>query len=107
MSDHRRPDKNASAAARLRHAIDSGNTGDKVNYPDPAAAPLGTDDEAAGTRPVISEADIQAETTRPPERQRRWIPFSLGERSVLLVLAVFLFTLAIVIGWYLSAARGG
>ncbi len=34
---------------RLRHDIDSGHTGDKVAWPDPSAAPLGTDEEAAGT----------------------------------------------------------
>jgi hypothetical protein len=34
---------------QLRWAIDRGRTGDKVAYPDPAAAPLGTDEEAAGT----------------------------------------------------------
>ncbi len=33
----------------LKGAIDSGRTGDKVAFPDPGAAPLGTDDEAAGT----------------------------------------------------------
>src|SRR5271166_5905484 len=33
---------------QLRRAIDSGATGDKVHFPDPAAAPLGTDDEAGG-----------------------------------------------------------
>ena len=38
-----------SEAAQLRRDIDSGTTGDKVGWPDPAAAPLGTDDEAAGT----------------------------------------------------------
>lgn len=36
-------------AQELKGAIDSGLTGDKVAYPDPGAAPLGTDDEAAGT----------------------------------------------------------
>ena len=36
---------------RLRHEIDSGATGDKIAAPDPAMAPLGTDDEAAGTPP--------------------------------------------------------
>ena len=41
-------------ADELRHEIDSGRTGDKVAYPDPAAAPLGTDDEAAGYRPSTS-----------------------------------------------------
>lgn len=36
---------------QLRDAIDHGETADKVNFPDPAAAPLGTDDEAAGAPP--------------------------------------------------------
>lgn len=59
------PPKNASPvgdpatgparAARLRDAVDHGRTGDKVNYPDPAAAPLGTDDEAAGTPPTAEQ----------------------------------------------------
>jgi len=34
--------------ARLRSDIDGGRTGDKTSGIDPAAAPLGTDDEAAG-----------------------------------------------------------
>ncbi|MGE8943779.1 hypothetical protein ACO2I3_17885 [Leptospira interrogans] len=33
---------------QLRHDIDTGRTSDKVAAFDPAAAPLGTDDEAAG-----------------------------------------------------------
>ena len=37
---------------RLRHDIDRGRARDKVDFPDPAAAPLGTDDEAAGTPPA-------------------------------------------------------
>jgi hypothetical protein len=37
--------------ARLRGDIDSGRTKDKVSFADPAAAPLGTDEEAAGTPP--------------------------------------------------------
>src|SRR4051794_37974360 len=42
-------DKNRGAAAeRLRADIDSGSTGDKVAFPDPSAAPLGTDEEAGG-----------------------------------------------------------
>jgi hypothetical protein len=42
-------------AARLRDDIDSGRTGDKVPVSDPAAAPLGTDDEAAGFPPGAEE----------------------------------------------------
>lgn len=41
-------------AARLRSAIDSGQTGDKVAGSDPAAAPLGTDEEASGVAPSPS-----------------------------------------------------
>ncbi|MXP63311.1 hypothetical protein E0493_08095 [Roseomonas sp. M0104] len=38
-------------ADKLRHDIDSGRSGDKVAFSDPAAAPLGADDEAAGVPP--------------------------------------------------------
>jgi hypothetical protein len=47
-----------STSAQLRDDIDSGRTGDKVPWSDPAAAPLGTDEEAAGTPP--SPADVEA-----------------------------------------------
>lgn len=40
-----------SDAQRVRHATDAGRTGDKVRFPDLAAAPLGTDDEAGGQQP--------------------------------------------------------
>jgi hypothetical protein len=40
-----------ATTAQLRHAIDTGRTGSKVGAPDPAAAPLGTDDEAGGAPP--------------------------------------------------------
>jgi hypothetical protein len=36
---------------QLRNDIDAGRTGDKVDWPDPAAVPLGADEEAAGTPP--------------------------------------------------------
>jgi hypothetical protein len=37
--------------AKLKHDINRGRAGDKVDAIDPAAAPLGTDEEAAGTPP--------------------------------------------------------
>jgi hypothetical protein len=49
----------APNVTHLRSAIDRGKTGDKIPYSDPAAAPLGTDEEAAGTplsRPAVSTA---------------------------------------------------
>ena len=36
---------------QLRNDIDAGRTGDKIDWPDPAAVPLGADEEAAGTPP--------------------------------------------------------
>ena len=56
----------------LRHAIDSGRTGDKVNFPDPAAAPLGSDDEAAGTPPTARdvESSLSQETSNAPPADR-------------------------------------
>lgn len=39
----------------LRRSIDRGETGDKVDFPDPAAAPLGTDAEAGGQMPDDAE----------------------------------------------------
>ena len=44
----------------LRHQIDSGQTGDKVAVSDPATSPLGTDDEAAGTRPPAQGGSMAA-----------------------------------------------
>jgi hypothetical protein len=65
-----------STTDRLRDDIDSGRTGDKVAASDPAAAPLGTDDEAAGTPPSRHAIDLarRHEVTRAeeaePEHQR-------------------------------------
>ncbi|HEX5512994.1 MAG TPA: hypothetical protein VFY81_01230, partial [Gammaproteobacteria bacterium] len=48
-----------------RGRTDRGKTHDKVNFPDPAAAPLGTDEEAGGAR--TAEEDIaRSERQREP-----------------------------------------
>ena len=44
---------------RMRADISEGRTGEKVNFPDPAAAPMGTDEEAAGTAPTLRERAIE------------------------------------------------
>jgi hypothetical protein len=78
---------------RQRIDIDSGKAGDKIAFPDPAAAPLGTDDEAAGTPPSRTELRIeQASLTEPvPVRRRVPIPvrFYIGA-IVVLVLAILI-----------------
>jgi hypothetical protein len=43
---------------RLRHDIDRGATSDKMPFPDPAASPLGTDDEAGGTPPSHERIEL-------------------------------------------------
>ncbi|MGH1571052.1 succinate dehydrogenase, cytochrome b556 subunit [Methylobacterium sp. P31] len=49
--DRRRPTRARPSltAQELKGTTDSGRTADKVDFADPAAAPLGIDDEAAGT----------------------------------------------------------
>lgn len=48
--------------AKAKHRIDTGRTREKVNHFDPAAAPLGTDEEAGGTR--TPPEDIAAASPR-------------------------------------------
>ena len=55
-----------TTADKLRADINRGRTGDKVPFHDPAAAPLGTDDEAAGATPTPE----QVETARAQEGGR-------------------------------------
>lgn len=50
--------KSSDTTARLREDIDRGRGGDKIDWQDPAAAPLGTDDEAAGTPPTPEQVRI-------------------------------------------------
>jgi hypothetical protein len=78
--------KRAPTTEQLRRAIDSGATGDKVDYPDPAAAPLGADEEAGGRPPTQEEISLSvrqelAATPREPSRQG-------GRRASLLLAAV-------------------
>ncbi len=92
------PQPRSATPAQLRHDIDSGRTGDKVPFPDPAAAPLGTDEEAAGT-PVSGRAAAaarRAETARrdePPRPNsstrsgRAWMVITLIVAAAVLVAA--------------------
>jgi hypothetical protein len=58
----RKHEQNGSAEVhRLRDRIDRGGAADKTAFKDPAAAPLGTDAEAAGASPTREEAAIAAE----------------------------------------------
>ena len=61
---------------QLRHLIDKGHTGDKVSFPDPAAAPLGTDAEAGGVSP--SRAEVALDVASTPSRPPKPAPGNLG-----------------------------
>lgn len=55
---------------QIRNQIDSGNTGEKVEFSDPAAAPLGTDAEAGGQAPTAAERRMEVKA-QPKLRHRR------------------------------------
>jgi hypothetical protein len=62
----------APTTAKLKHDIDRGRAGDKVDAIDPAAAPLGTDEEAAGTPPppdAIAQAHMHEVAHAPVKRK--------------------------------------
>jgi len=85
---------------RLRAEIDSGKTGDKIPAVDPAAAPLGTDDEAGGHPPssdAIAIARAQ-ETGRGAHVSSR---HDLGNAWVLIAAIVML--AAVMIAWGIAA----
>jgi hypothetical protein len=92
----------SATTAQLRHDIDSGRTGSKVNFPDPAAAPLGTDDEAAGTPPSAEAVSIsRRQEAARPQTGARANPDGLDVGAVIYagILGVIVATLAAVAVW--------
>lgn len=70
----------------LRRRIDNGELGDKVSFPDPAAAPLGTDDEAAGFPPTEHESALADQQNRPaPHPTTR---FMTGFTAIIVLITV-------------------
>ena len=55
--------------AHLKDAIDRGGTAGKVDFPDPAASPLGTDAEAGGAPPAGAEVTQALRHEASPARQ--------------------------------------
>lgn len=107
------------STSKLRHAIDSARTRDKIAFEDPAASPLGTDDEAGGSPPTRLDVATAArhevrtggtlapgasdETGRTMSGEKRggWLsasdatPWLIGAGSVLLLGAVFVVAAAL------------
>jgi hypothetical protein len=78
-------DPDIRTSDQLRTAIDRGAAGDKVSFPDPAAAPLGTDDEAAGSPPSRGQVGAagRQELARTPRLSRfakgfPWLYLAIG-----------------------------
>ena len=79
VRDEPRPASRGAWPDQLRGDIDAGRTGDKVGGFDPAAAPLGADDEAAGVQFDLEfVAQVRAfecaKAPRPSTRQNAATP---------------------------------
>jgi hypothetical protein len=81
---------------QLRAAIDRGATRDKVAANDPAAVPLGADDEAAGTPPEKHRVALamKNEVVSLPE-QRSGIGFEMWAYAGFIIALVGLFAFLI------------
>lgn len=77
---------------QIRHAIDSGVTGEKVGYPDPAAVPLGTDAEAGGNTPTRTERKMDSTVQVGVERRvpPNGVAIYLGIIAIIIVVAAVL-----------------
>jgi hypothetical protein len=88
----------------LRRSADEGAAGDKVRFPDPAAAPLGADDEAAG-RPATqdrvalaagheigsgSSENAPAANENPQTRRETWWIYLIVAAVAIGLIALFL-----------------
>lgn len=82
---------------QLRKDIDDGRTGEKVSWPDPAAAPLGTDDEAAGHPPTRQERAIAARSQpiTEPRPRHRFLSLAIYLALGAIVAAVFLILIVV------------
>jgi hypothetical protein len=93
--------KPASTTDQLRIDIDRGRTGDKVAWPDPAAAPLGADEEAAGNPvpPRLVALSHRGEGGARPRQHRRGT--RIGTAWVLIVFVLAL--IGSIVGWIFAS----
>ncbi|ALV27089.1 hypothetical protein ADZ37_07560 [Pannonibacter phragmitetus] len=94
--------KEPVTSAKLRDEIDHGQTADKVSFPDPAAAPLGTDDEAAGNPPTAEQVAMARKQELKEGPARRHELDGRPRRGRIKLLLVAAIILAAVAGYYLS-----
>lgn len=95
------PPDGHSTSAQLRRDIESGATGDKVPVLDPAAAPLGTDDEAAGAQssPAVVDAVRREERAARPANTNPGSSVAPGAgRGALQLAGLLAFAVALALG---------
>jgi hypothetical protein len=92
------PKKPIETTAQLRIAIDQGQGGSKVDASDPAAAPLGTDDEAGGTPNSAAQVRLAA------AHEVRARPSSAGQRTSGIGAAWWLIGFSVLIGASIAAS---
>lgn len=97
MSQSDDPRIEPRTAARLKDDIDSGRTTDKVAMFDPAASPLGTDDEAAGTPNSPARVAMAERTEGKPVEVRN--PHQRGGWAVYLLIAAAVAVGAVAAAW--------
>ena len=73
---------------QLRTEIDAGETGDKVAFPDPATAPLGTDAEAGGQTTLFPSE--RRRTEHRPDRKWGGLAFYIGATTVIAFFVIML-----------------
>ena len=84
---------------QLRRDIDTGRTGEKVPWPDPASAPLGTDDEASGD-PVRPR---NVEQARQQERVPGQPPVHSGVGHAWIIIALVALLIVGFVVWFLTS----
>jgi len=94
MSKREIPRPDARNVDQLRADIDSGRSGDKVPFPDPAAAPLGTDAEAAGFPPTKRELRLEVISHGGSPIASSWPADTIG--TVIYCAAVLIIGIAVV-----------
>lgn len=85
MNAARPPRTDPPTVDRLRADLDQGRTGEKMRHPDPAAAPLGSDDEAAGDPPTAEQRRLERENRKRGEAPDREEPGSVLLYALLIV----------------------
>jgi hypothetical protein len=97
----------SSDVVRLRGNMDRGRTGDMIENPDPAAAPLGTDDETAGALETLER--LGAAARQPPPGRPDEPPAASQRRQNGLpkTMVLFFVVVAIVALAMFFVSRGG